>query len=525
MDQATPDSQDDLPEQMRVRRDKRSRLLAAGKDPYPAGFPRTARFEDILREHADLEPDQESGDRVTIAGRVIFLRNTGKLCFARLREGDGTELQVMLSLDRVGGDALAEWKVLIDLGDLVGVDGEVVRSRRGELSVSADAWRIVAKAIRPLPSEHHPLSDESRVRQRYADLIVNPESRAMVHARARVLASVRATLARHDFVEVETPVLQAVHGGAAARPFSAHVNALERDFYLRIALELHLKRLVVGGIERVYEIGRTFRNEGIDATHAPEFTMLEAYQAYGDCRSIAEVTRQIVVDAANALGQTVVADGSGGEVDLAGPWAWEPLAGLVSRAVGTVVNLDTPVETMRAIAEQHHVEVTPDASGAAILVELYEKLVEHTILATDVRLRLSGRDPAIGARPLRRPALFRRRRCRRRRGRARHALHRARRPGPAAGEARRTGCAGRCRRERDATRRGLSPRAGVRASADGRDGTRYRPPAATSHRRAVAAPDDHVSAVASRMITVRGRMDVVWRHMKPAGSRLVRVRM
>jgi len=381
VDEATSGGADDLPEQMQVRQDKRVQMLAAGMEPYPAGFRRTARFAEILEQFAALDPDEESGDRVTVAGRVIFIRNTGKLCFARLREGDGTELQVMLSLDRLGEPALADWKSLVDIGDLVGVEGEVVRSRRGELSVSADTWRTVAKAIRPLPNAHHPLSEESRVRQRYADLIVNAESRAMVHARARVLASVRATLARHDFIEVETPVLQAVQGGAAARPFTVHVNALERDFYLRIALELHLKRLVVGGIERVYEIGPTFRNEGIDATHAPEFTMLEAYQAYGDCRSIAEVTRQIVVDAASVLGRTVVPDGSGGEVDLAAPWAWEPLAGLVSRAVGDQVDLDTPLEAMRDIARRHEVDHAPGASSAAILVELYEKLVEHKLMA------------------------------------------------------------------------------------------------------------------------------------------------
>ena len=376
-----PEASEDLPEQMRVRLDKRAQMLAAGLDPYPTDFRRTARFAEIQARYADLEVDEGSGDRVTVAGRVIFLRNTGKLCFARLREGDGSELQVMISLDRAGERGLADWKALVDIGDLVGVEGEVIRSRRGELSVSADDWRTVAKAIRPLPIAHHPLSEESRVRQRYADLIVNADSRSMVHARARVLASVRETLARHDFVEVETPVLQAVHGGAAARPFTVHVNALERDFYLRIALELHLKRLVVGGIERVYEIGRTFRNEGIDATHAPEFTMLEAYQAYGDCRSIAEITRQIVVAAANALGRTVVPDGSGGEVDLAAPWAWEPLAGLVSRAVDAEVDLDVPVVVMRDLADRHGVEVAPGASSAAILVALYEKLVEHTIMA------------------------------------------------------------------------------------------------------------------------------------------------
>jgi lysyl-tRNA synthetase class 2 len=209
---------------------------------------------------------------------------------------------------------------------------------------------------------------------------MNPEAREMVRSRSTVLASVRQTLADHDFVEVETPILQAIHGGAAARPFSTHVNSLERDFSLRIALELHLKRLVVGGIERVYEIGRTFRNEGIDATHAPEFTMLEAYQAYGDCRSIAEITREIVTNAAEALGRTVVPDGAGGEIDLTAPWRWAPLATLVSERVGTEVGVNTDRGVLLDIAERQQVALRPNATTAEILVELYEKLVEPTIV-------------------------------------------------------------------------------------------------------------------------------------------------
>jgi lysyl-tRNA synthetase class 2 len=210
----------------------------------------------------------------------MLLRNSGKLCFATLRDDTG-DIQVMLSLDRIGDDALAAWKSDVDLGDHVGVEGEVITSRRGELSVLAEAWAITAKSLRPLPEKHHGLADpELRVRQRYLDLIVNPTARDLVRARATVLRSLRATLDRHGYTEVETPSLQPLHGGAAARPFRTHLNAFGTDLYLRIAMELYLKRLLVGGVERVYEIGRNYRNEGVDSTHSPEFTMLEAYQAY-----------------------------------------------------------------------------------------------------------------------------------------------------------------------------------------------------------------------------------------------------
>jgi len=370
---------EDGPEQMRVRQGKRVRLLELGMDPYPSGVRRTARFGELVARHADLPPDTKTGDHVTIAGRVIFSRNTGKLCFARLREGDGAELQAMLSLDRAGADGLEQWKALVDIGDHVAITGEVVTSRRGELSVAADRWEMTAKAMRPLPVEHRPMSEETRVRQRYADLIVSSDARRMVRSRAQVLASVRRTLDGLDFVEAETPILHAVHGGAAARPFATRVNEFDRDFYLRIALELHLKRLVVGGVERVYEIGRTFRNEGIDATHAPEFTMLEAYQAYGDCRSIADVTREVIVDAAVALGVSSVSDGHGGEVDITAAWRWLPMHQAVSTAVGEEVTLDTATETMQRHAAAHEVTIEPRWGAAEILVELYEKLVEHTI--------------------------------------------------------------------------------------------------------------------------------------------------
>ena len=230
----------------------------------------------------ELEPDTHTGDVVSVAGRVIHVRNTGKLCFARLREGDGTELQAMLSIADVGEEALADWKALVDIGDFVGVTGEVITSRRGELSVQATAWTMAAKTLRPLPNEHRPLSDEARVRLRYVDMVVNPSSREMVRTKATVLRSLRRTLDERGFLEVETPILQLTNGGAAARPFRTHLNAFDQPMLLRIALELDLKKAMIGGVDRVYEIGRTFRNEGLDSTHAAEFSMLEAYEAYGD---------------------------------------------------------------------------------------------------------------------------------------------------------------------------------------------------------------------------------------------------
>ena len=279
---AAPLPQDDLPEQMRVRREKLDRLRGKGVDPYPLGFPRTTTIAELRSAYPDLDPDVRTGDRVGVVGRVMLSRVGGKLSFATLRDGTG-DLQVMLSLDELGEESLTAWKTDVDLGDHVGVEGEMVTSKRGELSVLVDRWAMTSKALRPLPDKHKGLTDpEARVRQRYVDLVVNAESRDMVRARATVLRSLRDTLERRSYLEVETPLLQPLHGGAAARPFQTHLNAFDMPLYLRIATELYLKRLVVGGIERVYEIGRVFRNEGVDSTHSPEFTELEAYEAYAD---------------------------------------------------------------------------------------------------------------------------------------------------------------------------------------------------------------------------------------------------
>ena len=373
---------DDLPEQMRVRREKRERLLSTGQEPYPVEVPRTHTLRQIRETYDDagLEPDTHTGDEVAIAGRVIFLRNTGKLCFARLRAGDGTELQVMLSLADIGEESLAQWKAIVDIGDHIAVRGEVITSRRGELSVRADEWRMASKTLRPLPVEHRPLSEEARVRLRYVDMIVRPEAREMVRTKAAVLKSLRATLDARDYVEVETPVLQLTNGGAAARPFRTHLNAFDQDMLLRIAIELDLKRALVGGVERVYEIGRTFRNEGLDSTHAAEFSMLEAYEAYGDYYTMMDLTRDLVLEAARAVGRTVVPARDGTELDLEGPWRQVPILDLVSEAVGEPVDVDTDAATLRKYADRHGVELQPGWGSAEIAVELFEKLVEHTLI-------------------------------------------------------------------------------------------------------------------------------------------------
>jgi lysyl-tRNA synthetase class 2 len=376
------DPAEDLPEQMRVRRAKRDRMLADGVQPYPVTVPRTATLGEVRARYPDLPIDTATGDHVSVTGRVIFLRNGGKLCFATLRDGDGTELQAMLSLDRVGSEALEDWKRRVDLGDLVGVTGEVISSRRGELSVLADSWAMSAKALRPLPVAHRPLTEETRVRQRYVDLIVRPQAREIVRIRATVVRSLRESLYRRNFVEVETPMLQLLHGGATARPFVTHSNALDTDLYLRIAPELFLKRAVVGGIERVFEINRNFRNEGMDSTHAPEFASLEAYQAYADYNVMQTQVREWIQEAATAIaGAPVVRHVDGTELDLSGEWASVTLYGSLSAALGDEVTVRTDLAQLQRYAEKHDVPVDPKWGPGKLAEELFEHLVQPQLQA------------------------------------------------------------------------------------------------------------------------------------------------
>jgi lysyl-tRNA synthetase class 2 len=377
----------ELPEQIRVRLAKRERLLAEGTDPYPVGFPRTHTIAEVRARHPDLAADTATGDQVGVSGRVMLSRIAGKLCFATIRDGTG-EIQVMLSAGRIGADALAAWKRDVDLGDHVGVEGEVISSRRGELSVLADRFAITAKALRPLPDKHHGLTDpESRVRQRYVDLIVNPRAREMALLRAAATRAVREELHERGFIEAETPVLQRVHGGANARPFETYINAYRMPLYLRIALELYLKRLVVGGLEKVYEIGRNFRNEGVDATHNPEFTMLEAYEAYGDYMTMAALTRELIQRAAkDALGGTNLHRADGTEADIGGDWPVKSVYGALSEALGEEITPDTGESELRFRCARAGVPVEQGWNHGQVVLEMYERLVERrTLLPTFYR--------------------------------------------------------------------------------------------------------------------------------------------
>ena len=369
---------DNVPEQVRVRLEKRARMLASGVDPYPVGYPRTTTAAALRAEYGSLPPDAQTGEVAGIAGRVMLSRIGGKLCFAMLRDG-GADIQVMIRLDRVGESALASWKRDVDLGDHVGVTGEVITSKSGELSVLADSFAITAKSLRPLPEKHKGLTDpESRVRQRYLDLIVNPAARRLAETRSAVTQSVRSALVERGYLEVETPVLTGTHGGANARPFVTHGNAYDSQLYLRIALELYLKRLVVGGIEKVFEIGRNFRNEGVDATHNPEFTMLEAYESYGDYSTIAELTQSLAQGAAvAAFGSTVIRRADGNEYDIGGEWRSLPVHEAISLALGEEVAPDTELPALLELCAKADVPLQPSWNRGQVILEMYERLVER----------------------------------------------------------------------------------------------------------------------------------------------------
>lgn len=369
---------DDVPEQFRIRQGKRERILGEGRQAYPVSVPRTHSLAEVRADHPDLQPDTATGDIVGVAGRVVFSRNSGKLCFATLQEGDGTQLQAMISLAGVGAEALEAWKSDVDLGDIVFVHGEVISSRRGELSVQADSWQMAAKALRPLPVAHKEMSEEARVRQRYVDLIVRPQARAVARQRIAVVRAVRNGLERRGFLEVETPMLQTLAGGAAARPFVTHSNALDADLFLRIAPELFLKRCVVGGLEKVFELNRNFRNEGADSTHSPEFAMLETYQAWGTYDDSAVMIRELVQEVADeAIGTRQVPLPDGTICDLDGEWPVLEMYPSLSETLGEEITPVTSPEYLFAIADRLGLEIPRDRGyGHGKLVE---ELWEHTV--------------------------------------------------------------------------------------------------------------------------------------------------
>jgi len=377
-------TEEEVFEQKAVRLGKRERLIAERADAsggaYPVAVPITDTIPELRERFDDLEAGAETGVIAAVSGRVVFSRNTGKLCFASLQAGDGSRIQAMVSLAVVGEESLQRWKELVDLGDHVFVKGEVVSSRRGELSIMVSEWDIASKAILPLPNMYRELSEESRVRSRYLDLIVRERARETVVARAKVNASLRDTFAKHGFLEVETPMLQVQPGGASARPFITHSNAFDADLYLRIAPELYLKRAVVGGIERVFEINRNFRNEGADSTHSPEFAMLEAYQAYTDYNGIADLTQELVQNAAIAVtGSTTVTLADGTEYDLGGQWDRLRMYDSLSDAAGRRITPETPFDELVALAEAEGVELPPHPIHGKLVEELWEHFVKPTL--------------------------------------------------------------------------------------------------------------------------------------------------
>ena len=373
------DLEQDLPEQIAVRLAKRERLNELG-DAYPVTLPITHTIDQVRASYPDLEIDVATGDKVALAGRIVFQRNTGKLCFATLQAGSGQRIQAMLSLDKVGQERLDEWKELVDLGDHVFISGEVITSKRGELSILADEWLMAAKTIRPLPNLHNELGEEYRVRHRYVDLIVRDRAREVVQIRSKVMQSLRRTFEQEAFLEVETPMLQTIHGGASARPFKTHSNAFDTELFLRIAPELFLKRAVVGGIDRVFEINRNFRNEGADRTHSPEFAMLEAYQAYGDYDTIADLTQKLIQNAAmDVFGthQVVLEDG---EInDLGGNWPRISMYESLSEACGQTITPQTSIEDLKKLASSVEIEIEHPLAGKYV-EELWEHFVKGDLV-------------------------------------------------------------------------------------------------------------------------------------------------
>jgi lysyl-tRNA synthetase class 2 len=364
----------DLPEQIAVRLAKRERLNELS-DAYPVSLPITHTIDEVRAKYPNLEIDVATGDKVAIAGRVMFQRNTGKLCFGTLQSGSGERIQAMLSLDKVGEERLELYKELVDLGDHLFVSGEVITSKRGELSILVDDWQMAAKTIRPLPNLHNELGEEFRVRHRYIDLIVRDRAREVVQIRANVMKSLRKTFEAARYTEVETPMLQTIHGGASARPFKTHSNAFDTELFLRIAPELFLKRAVVGGIDRVFEINRNFRNEGADRTHSPEFAMLEAYEAYGDYNSIADLTQKLIQNAAlDTFGTHVVQLDDGTENDLSGDWPRISMFESLSKAAGVEITPETPIEELKKLAKAADIEIEHPLHGKYV-----EELWEHFV--------------------------------------------------------------------------------------------------------------------------------------------------
>jgi lysyl-tRNA synthetase, class II len=357
-------------------------MRARGDDPYPVRFDRTHTLAEVRAHWDDRIDDGTTSDEVvSVAGRVVLRRAQGKLVFATLREG-AAELQLFVSKADLGDDAFARFVEEVERGDWVGVEGAVMKTKKGELSVNVKTFTLLAKSLRPLPEKYHGLADtDTRFRQRYVDLIANDEARRVFAVRFGAVASMRAFLAERGFIEVETPVLHPILGGATARPFVTHHNALDTDFYLRVAPELYLKRLIVGGLDKVFEVARVFRNEGVSTRHNPEFTMLELYEAFSDYTDMMRLVEQMIARAAmETLGTTVV-DWDGQTIDLTPPFARRTMIDLVKEHGGVSVHPSQPVEEVRAICDQLDVPYESHWGSGKLLLEIYEKTTESKLVA------------------------------------------------------------------------------------------------------------------------------------------------
>lgn len=377
--QNAADQASTLNDERATRLVKRAALFEAGQNPYPEHSELEDYVADIEAKYADLADGEDTEDVVKIAGRVVAKRGQGKIMFIVVRDATA-EIQLFC---RINDMDEAAWNTLkaLDLGDILGVTGVVVRTKRGQLSVAPESATLLSKAVRPLPEKFHGLSDkETRYRQRYVDLIANDDVRETFRKRSQILSTFRRFMESDGYMEVETPILQTIQGGATAKPFITHFNALDQECYLRIATELHLKRCIVGGFERVFEIGRIFRNEGMDLTHNPEFTTMEAYRAFSDLEGMKALAQGVIKAANKAIGNPEVIEYQDQTIDLSGEWASRPMTDIVSDVLGKQVTIDTPVEELAAAAREKGLEIKPEWTAGKIIAEIYDELGEDTIV-------------------------------------------------------------------------------------------------------------------------------------------------
>ena len=377
--QNAADQASTLNDERATRLAKRAALFEAGQNPYPEHSELEDYVADIEAKYAELADGEDTEDVVKIAGRVVAKRGQGKIMFIVVRDATA-EIQLFC---RINDMDEAAWNTLkaLDLGDILGVTGVVVRTQRGQLSVAPKSATLLSKAVRPLPEKFHGLSDkETRYRQRYVDLIANDDVRETFRKRSQILSTFRRFMESDGYMEVETPILQTIQGGATAKPFITHFNALDQECYLRIATELHLKRCIVGGFERVFEIGRIFRNEGMDLTHNPEFTTMEAYRAFSDLEGMKALAQGVIKAANKAIGNPEVIEYQGQTIDLSGEWASRPMTDIVSDVLGKQVTIDTPVEELATAAREKGLEIKPEWTAGKIIAEIYDELGEDTIV-------------------------------------------------------------------------------------------------------------------------------------------------